>query len=205
MKIRTAAAAALTLAAAALALAGCADGSGSQSMPGMDHGSSSSPSSSSTVTADFNDADVMFAQMMIPHHQQAVEMADMILNKEGIDPGVLTLASDIKAAQQPEIDQLQSWLDEWGADMPDMDSMEGMDHGGGMMSEDDMQSLKQATGTDAARLFLQQMIEHHRGAIDMALEEATNGQNSDAVALANTIIEAQTSEIATMEELLATL
>ncbi|MBN9210442.1 protein of unknown function (DUF305) [Microbacterium hydrothermale] len=80
-----------------------------------------------------------------------------------------------------------------------------MDHGGGMMSEDDMQSLKQATGTDAARLFLQQMIEHHRGAIDMALEEATNGQNSDAVALANTIIEAQTSEIATMEELLATL
>jgi uncharacterized protein (DUF305 family) len=189
MKIRTAAAAALTLAAAALALAGCADGSGSQSMPGMDHGSSSSPSSSSTVTADFNDADVMFVQMMIPHHQQAIEMADMILNKEGIDPGVLTLASDIKAAQQPEIDQLQSWLDEWGADMPDMDSMEGMDHGGGMMSEDDMAALEAATGAEASRLFLEQMTMHHEGAIEMA----------------QTIVDTQTAEIAQMQKLLAQL
>ncbi len=205
MKIRTAAAAALTLAAAALALAGCADGSGSQSMPGMDHGSSSSPSSSSTVTADFNDADVMFAQMMIPHHQQAVEMADMILNKEGIDPGVLTLASDIKAAQQPEIDQLQSWLDEWGADMPDMDSMEGMDHGGGMMSEDDMAALEAATGAEASRLFLEQMTMHHEGAIEMAQDEVDNGQNPDAVEMAQTIVDTQTAEIAQMQELLAQL
>ncbi|MBP2420784.1 MULTISPECIES: DUF305 domain-containing protein [Microbacterium] len=204
MKIRTAAAAALTL-AAALALAGCADGSGSQSMPGMDHGSSSSPSSSSTVTADFNDADVMFAQMMIPHHQQAVEMADMILNKEGIDPGVLTLASDIKAAQQPEIDQLQSWLDEWGADMPDMDSMEGMDHGGGMMSEDDMAALEAATGAEASRLFLEQMTMHHEGAIEMAQDEVDNGQNPDAVEMAQTIVDTQTAEIAQMQELLAQL
>ncbi|MFK4116212.1 DUF305 domain-containing protein [Microbacterium sp. NPDC006705] len=204
MKIRTAAAAALTL-AAALALAGCADGSGSQSMPGMDHGSSSSPSSSSTVTADFNDADVMFAQMMIPHHQQAVEMADMILNKEGIDPGVLTLASDIKAAQQPEIDQLQSWLDEWGADMPDMDSMEGMDHGGGMMSEDDMAALEAATGAEASRLFLEQMTMHHEGAIEMAQDEVDNGQNPDAVEMAQTIVDTQTAEITEMQELLAQL
>ncbi|MCZ4069120.1 MULTISPECIES: DUF305 domain-containing protein [unclassified Microbacterium] len=204
MKIRTAAAAALTL-AAALALAGCADGSGSQSMPGMDHRSSSSPSSSSTVTADFNDADVMFAQMMIPHHQQAVEMADMILNKEGIDPGVLTLASDIKAAQQPEIDQLQSWLDEWGADMPDMDSMEGMDHGGGMMSEDDMAALEAATGAEASRLFLEQMTMHHEGAIEMAQDEVDNGQNPDAVEMAQTIVDTQTAEITEMQELLAQL
>lgn len=204
MKIRTAAAAALTL-AAALALAGCADGSGSQSMPGMDHGSSSSPSSSSTVTADFNDADVMFAQMMIPHHQQAIEMADMILNKEGIDPGVLTLASDIKAAQQPEIDQLQSWLDEWGADMPDMDSMEGMDHGGGMMSEDDMAALEAATGAEASRLFLEQMTMHHEGAIEMAQDEVDNGQNPDAVEMAQTIVDTQTAEITEMQELLAQL
>lgn len=108
MRIRTAATAALAL-ATALTLAGCAgnSGSSSESMPGMDHGSSSSPS---VVMADFNDADVMFAQMMIPHHQQAVEMADMILAKDDIDEGVLTLAEDIKAAQQPEIEQLQGWL-----------------------------------------------------------------------------------------------
>jgi uncharacterized protein (DUF305 family) len=147
----------------------------------------------------------MFAQMMIPHHQQAVEMADIILDKEGIDPDVLTLASDIKAAQQPEIDQLQSWLTEWAADMPDMDSMEGMDHGGGMMSEDDMAALEAATGAEASRLFLEQMTMHHEGAIEMAQDEVDNGQNPDAVAMAQTIVDTQTAEIAQMQELLAQL
>ena len=202
MRIRTAATAALAR-ATALTLAGCAgnSGSSSESMPGMDHGSSSSPS---VVMADFNDADVMFAQMMIPHHQQAVEMADMILAKDDIDEGVLTLAEDIKAAQQPEIEQLQGWLDEWGADT-DTESMGGMDHGDGMMSDDDMQTLEAATGTDASRLFLEQMTMHHEGAITMAQDEVDNGQNTDAVAMAQTIVETQTAEIATMQELLAQL
>ena len=202
MKIRIAATAALAL-AAALTLAGCAGGtgSGSESMPGMDHGSSSSPSA---VMADFNDADVMFAQMMIPHHQQAVEMADMILDKDDIPEDVLTLADEIKAAQQPEIEQLQGWLEAWGADS-DTESMDGMDHGGGMMSDEDMQSLDAATGADASRLFLEQMTMHHEGAITMAQDEVDNGQNADAVALAQTIVETQTAEIATMQELLAQL
>lgn len=204
MRIRTAATAALAL-ATALTLAGCAGSTGntSESMPGMDHGSSSSPSA---VMAQFNDADVMFAQMMIPHHQQAVEMADMILAKDDIDEGVLTLAEDIKAAQQPEIEQLQGWLDEWGQDSDsDTESMDGMDHGGGMMSDEDMQTLEAATGADASRLFLEQMTMHHEGAITMAQDEVDNGQNADAVALAQTIIETQTAEIATMQELLAQL
>ncbi|MFL2002133.1 DUF305 domain-containing protein [Microbacterium sp. A1-JK] len=202
MRIRSAATAALAL-ATALTLAGCAGGtgSGSESMPGMDHGSSSA---SSEPMADFNDADVMFAQMMIPHHQQAVEMADMILAKDGIDESVLALADEIKAAQQPEIEQLQGWLDEWGAD-GDTESMDGMDHGGGMMSDEDMQSLDAATGAEASRLFLEQMTMHHEGAITMAQDEVDNGQNADAVALAQTIVETQTAEIATMQELLAQL
>ncbi|MCX6501452.1 MAG: DUF305 domain-containing protein [Microbacterium sp.] len=202
MKMRTAATAALAL-ATALTLAGCAGEttSDSGSMPGMDHGSSSSPSA---VMADFNDADVTFAQMMIPHHQQAVEMADMILAKDGIDEGVVTLAEEIKAAQQPEIEQLQGWLEEWGADS-DTESMDGMDHGGGMMSDEDMQSLDAATGADASRLFLEQMTMHHEGAVTMAQDEVDNGQNADAVALAQTIVETQTAEIATMQELLAQL
>jgi len=141
---------------------------------------------------------------MIPHHQQAVEMADMILAKDGIDEGVLTLAEEIKAAQQPEIEQLQGWLDEWGAD-GDTDSMDGMDHGDGMMSDEDMQSLDAATGADASRLFLDQMTMHHEGAITMAQDEVDNGQNADSVALARTIVETQTAEIATMQELLAQL
>ena len=200
MKIRTAATAALTL-AAAITLAGCAGTTGPDSMPGMDHGNSSAMSA---PDADFNDADVMFAQMMIPHHEQAVEMSDMILAKDGVDEGVITLAEDIKSAQQPEIDQLQEWLDGWGADS-DTGSMGGMDHGGGVMSEDDMAALDSATGAEASRLFLEQMTMHHEGAIDMAQDEVDNGQNPDAIAMAQTIIDTQTAEIATMQELLAQL
>ena len=203
MRIRTAATAALAL-ATALTLAGCAGNTaGSGSMPGMDHGSSSS-ASPSVVMAEFNDADVMFAQMMIPHHQQAVEMADMILAKDGIDAGVITLAEQIKAAQQPEIEQLQGWLEEWGADS-DIGGMSGMDHGDGMMSDEDMQTLDAATGTEASRLFLEQMTMHHEGAITMAQDEGDNGQNADAIEMAQTIIDTQTAEIATMQELLAQL
>ncbi|WP_439591877.1 DUF305 domain-containing protein [Microbacterium sp.] len=203
MRIRTAATAALAL-ATVLTLAGCAGNTaGSGSMPGMDHGGSSS-APPSVVMAEFNDADVMFAQMMIPHHQQAVEMADMILAKDGIDAGVITLAEQIKAAQQPEIEQLQGWLEEWGADS-DMGGMGGMDHGDGMMSDEDMQTLDAATGTEASRLFLEQMTMHHEGAITMAQDEVDNGQNAGAIKMAQTIIDTQTAEIATMQDLLAQL
>lgn len=194
--MRPATIAAVTL-AAALALTGCA--SDAPAMPGMDHGADSF---SSAEAVDANSADVMFAQMMIPHHEQAVEMSDMLLAKTGIDPEVTALAEQIKAAQQPEIEQMEEWLDAWGADMPGMDDMH---HGDGMMSEDDMEALEAATGTEAARLFLEQMIEHHEGAIDMAQDEADDGQNADAVALANDIIASQTEEIETMRELLAQL
>ncbi|MFI8595042.1 DUF305 domain-containing protein [Microbacterium sp. NPDC078428] len=202
MKIRYAASAALAL-AAALVLAGCADSGNSGSMPGMDHGSSTSPSASA-VAGDFNDADVMFAQMMIPHHQQAVEMSDMLLTKDGIDDRVVTLAEDIKAAQQPELTQLESWLQAWGADLA-MNSMDGMDHGSGTMTGEDMQALDAATGADAARLFLEQMTMHHEGAIEMAEGEVDNGQNPDAVEMAQTIIDTQTAEITAMKEILGTL
>ena len=186
--------------AAALALTGCA--SDAPTMPGMDHGADSF---SSAEAVDANSADVMFAQMMIPHHEQAIEMSDTLLAKSDIDPEVTALAEQIKAAQQPEIEQMEEWLDAWGADMPGMDDMDGMHHGDGMMSEDDMEALEAATGTEAARLFLEQMIEHHEGAIDMAQDEVDDGQNADAVALADDIIASQTEEIATMRELLAQL
>jgi uncharacterized protein (DUF305 family) len=198
MKIRPAVTAAITL-AALLALAGCASSSGSD-MDDMHHDGSST--SASAETADANDADLTFAGMMIEHHTQAVEMSDTLLSKDGIDERVVVLAEDIKAAQQPEIDQLDGWLEDWGTDASDMG---GMDHGSGMMTDDDMQALDEATGAEAARLCLEQMIAHHRGAIDMAQDEVDNGQNSDAVAMAQTIIDTQTTEIATMEEILATL
>lgn len=201
MKIRTAATVAITL-TALLALAGCAGNTGNgDSMPGMNHGNSSS---SAPASADANDADIMFASMMIPHHEQAVEMSDMLLSKDGIDARVIALAEDIKAAQQPEIDQMKRWLADWGADQT-MGGMEGMGEGGGMMSDDDMKALDAATGNEAARLFLKQMIQHHEGAIQMAQDEVAGGQNPAAIALAQTIIDAQTTEIAQMQDILGTL
>ncbi|MCC4249788.1 MULTISPECIES: DUF305 domain-containing protein [Microbacterium] len=199
MKTRFAATAALSL-TAILALAGCSGAGGSGSMPGMDHGSGTTATQS--PGADASEADVMFLTMMIPHHQQAVEMADVLLSKSGVDERVVALAEQIKAAQQPEIEQMEGWLRDWGVSM---DGMAGMDHGGGMMSESDMQALEAAEGTEASRLFLQQMIEHHRGAVDMAQDEVDEGRNGDVVELARTIVDSQTAEIATMEELLATL
>lgn len=197
--------------AAAITLAGCSTGSGSgssESMPGMNHGSSempSAPATSAAASAEFNDADTMFAQMMIPHHAQAVAMSDMILGKEGIPAPVTDLATKIKAAQGPEIEQMTGWLQSWGqptempTDMPADHSMSGM------MGEEDMAKLEAAQGTEAAKLFLTQMIAHHEGAVMMAKTETTDGKNAEAVQLSKQIVSTQETEIQEMKDLLATL
>lgn len=199
-KISTAAAAALLL-AGGIALAGCAPTALGGSMPGMDHSASDAPASESSAS-DANAADAMFATMMIVHHEQAVEMSDLVLGEEGVDPRVIDLAERIKAAQSPEIEQLRGWLDDWGVSA---ESGGQMDHGDGMMTADDLAALEDATGADASRLFLEQMIVHHEGAIDMAESQLADGQNPDAVALAQSIVDAQGAEIAEMKELLSTL
>lgn len=180
--------------AASLLLAGC-----SNSMGAMPMGETSSPAAS--AAAPFNDADLDFAMNMVVHHTQAIEMADLLLSKDDIDSQVVELAQNIKAAQTPEINTMNEWLDAWGAG-----GMAGMDHGmGGTMSDDDMAALEAASGTAASRLFLEQMTVHHQGAIDMAQMEIDNGENPDAVALAEKIITDQTSEISLMADILATL
>ncbi|MCK8477837.1 DUF305 domain-containing protein [Microbacterium aurugineum] len=196
MKIRVAATAALTL-SAALLLSGCGTGTGDVSMPGMDHGSAS-------PSTGVNDADVMFASMMVVHHEQAIEMSDLLLDAEGVDPAVTDLAKRIKAAQGPEIDQLQGWLDEWGIRSDDR-ATSGMDHGDGMMSEEDLAQLRVADGLEASRLFLEQMIVHHEGAVEMARVQVDDGNDPEAIALAQAIIDAQTDEIQEMNDLLTAL
>lgn len=207
-----------TLAVGATALAvvfaatACSD---SDSDTGTTVATSTAPASAGTPAEQataHNDADVMFAQMMLPHHSQAIEMSDMLLAKDNIPAEVTALAEQIKTAQGPEIDQLESWLDQWGepTKMPEGDhDMPGMDGGmaemEGMMSEEDMQALADAQGTDAARLFLEQMIAHHEGAVDMAQTEIEDGQFPDAVAMARTIVDTQQQEIDTMRQLLTTL
>jgi uncharacterized protein (DUF305 family) len=157
---------------------------------------------------DFNAADETFVTGMIPHHEQALEMAELLLDKDGVDERVVALAERIQEAQQPEIDLMTSWLEDWGVDldMGDMGDMPGMDHGDdGMMSDDDMNALEAASGEEASALFLEQMIEHHEGAIEMAEQELDNGLNVGALELAQQIIDAQRAEVAEMHELLADL
>jgi uncharacterized protein (DUF305 family) len=158
-----------------------------------------------------NAADVTFAQQMIPHHAQAIQMSDMLLAKQGIDPKVSALANQIKAEQGPEIQTMQSWLNAWGQNTTpstspsmDMPGMPGMS-GSGMMSDQDMAALQNAQGVEAGRLFLTQMITHHQGAIRMAQNEINTGQYTAAVALARSIVSSQQQEINTMQSMLASL
>ncbi|UYM05655.1 DUF305 domain-containing protein [Solicola gregarius] len=193
--------AAATLGASAL-LAGCG-GDDSQSPP---TGSSSSQSSA------FNSADVEFAQQMIPHHRQAVMMADLV-ESHTFDERVKSLATDIEAAQGPEIKVMTGWLEDWGEpvtpDMEDMEGMEGMDHGSGdmdsmpgMMSDQQMSRLEGLAGPKFDRAFLTMMIAHHRGAIEMAQAEQQNGKFAAAIDLADQIAKSQSQEIQTMKSIL---
>lgn len=202
MKIRPFALATSAL-AIAIALAGCTSGMGDmEGMPGM---GDPAPTATASTTAVFNNADETFAMNMIAHHQQAIAMAELVLDKEGVDERVINLALDIKAAQGPEIETMNQWLEDWGLGTAGS-GMEGMDHSGdGMMSDDDMAALESASAAEAGALFLQQMTVHHQGAIDMAQQEVDNGENPDALALAAKIIDDQTAEIATMQSILATL
>jgi len=190
-----------------LAACGTNDDSG-HDMTGTGGPSSSSDAPSDTATdAPFNAADVMFAQMMLPHHEQAIEMSDALLAKDGVSPELVDLAEQIKAAQGPEIDTLTGWLDDWGAD-PEAGAdlghgTQGTQGMAGMMSAEDMRALEDATGTDAERLFLEQMVAHHEGAVEMAQAEVSGGRHAGAVETARSVVDTQTAEIQQMRDLLA--
>jgi uncharacterized protein (DUF305 family) len=190
--------------AATLTVAGCGSNDISTS--------SATSSSTSSSSSDFNDADVTFAQSMIPHHEQAVQMAKMAVTNAS-SPEVKQLAEKIEAAQGPEIETMTGWLKDWGKKLrsgADSD-MGGMDHDmvstgsgdmPGMMSGAEMKKLNTATGAGFNSMFLTMMIEHHTGAIEMAKTEQANGKSADAVALAKKIEADQTAEIAQMKQLL---
>jgi uncharacterized protein (DUF305 family) len=145
----------------------------------------------------------MFATMMIPHHRQAVAMADMALMKAK-SASVKGLATAIKGAQGPEIQQMSGWLTGWGKPVPSP----GMNHstpGSGMMTDQEMADLGKASGAAFDRMWVQMMIKHHQGAVAMAKAEQTSGQSTKAIALAKKIETAQNAEIATMQKLLTKL
>ena len=158
--------------------------------------------------SEHNDADTEFAQMMIVHHQGAIEMADLAVDKADSED-VRALAERISAAQGPEIDEMTSWLQAWGEEEPQDADMGGMDHGGmdmgGMDMESAMAELDGLSGAEFDRAFLEMMTEHHRGAIEMAEVHLADGANAEARELARKIIDDQTREITEMENLLRDL
>lgn len=220
-------------AAAVLTLAGCA-GNGTDSTtatetsPGAVMSETTTGGTLTTATgqdSEHSAADVMFSRMMIPHHQQAIEMSDIILDKDDVPADVRTMAEEIKAAQGPEIEQMRQWLEQWGVpggpqggpmmgdDVPGhmgdhmggADDAAGMPMMDGMLSGQEMRELSDARGPDAARLFLEQMIAHHEGAIEMAQDEVSDGTYPPTVELARSIIQTQQREIDRMREMIAAL
>lgn len=186
-----------------LALAACSGGQPSEA--GHGHGgapSSPTTGSASPGSAAKSPADVMFVTMMIPHHEQAVEMSDLLLAKSGVDAGVRKLAEQIKAAQQPEIDQMKNWLTDWGIDDSQLDSMDHSDHMDGMLTKEQLDKLRKADGPTGQRLYLEGMIEHHQGAVDMANNVLQAGQNPDVRKLAQEIVTSQQAEITEMNTML---
>jgi uncharacterized protein (DUF305 family) len=157
------------------------------------------------VSTENNEADVRFAQMMISHQRQAVEMAEMAVERAE-NPEVKALAEQIQAAQDPEIETLTGFLEAWGAE-GDMPGMGGMDHSGmgdmsGMMTPEQMNEMQSATGAAFDRMFLEMMIVHHEGAVRDAEREVAEGVNPEAKELATQIISAQNAEIAQMRQML---
>ncbi|MFE2211085.1 DUF305 domain-containing protein [Streptomyces canus] len=201
--MRTTRFAALTV-SAVFALAACGGGDDSGS-------AASSPSVSAETSADAHNAqDVSFAQGMIPHHQQAIEMAELA-DGRAASAQVKDLAARVEKAQGPEITTMTGWLKAWDEKVPE--SMPGMDHSGmagmdgmdgmaGMMDSADMGKLKKASGKDFDSMFLTMMVEHHEGAVEMATAEKAKGEYKAATAMAGDIVTAQNAEISEMKKLL---
>ncbi len=149
--------------------------------------------SATQSNSDYSSGDMAFAEMMIPHHEQAIEMSEIaFLNTS--NPEVLQIAQEIKDAQSPEIELMKSWL----GDTESVHSGHVMD---GVLNEDEMSNLRAASGAEFDRLFLQEMIKHHKGAIEMA-EDVAGSKNKVVADLSASIIAAQKLEIEKMRELL---
>lgn len=227
-----AAAAALTL------VVGCAnDESGDNASNGTAATTSAGASGTAEQGGAHNEADVAYVQMMIPHHEQAVGMAELVPSRSS-NPDVVALAAQIEKAQAPEIEQMEGWLKAWGAPEPSEVPMPGngettaggMDHSGmghgsampgmpmtsmpmtgmpgmaggghGMMTAEQMQALENATGPEFDRMWLEMMIEHHRGAVASSEQILNTGESEQVRQLARQIVSSQQAEIAQMETLL---
>lgn len=161
-------------------------------------------SPSTSATQAHNSTDLTFAQDMMPCHKQAIQMSEIILTKQGSDPRVVQVANQIKAAEGPDIQGMQSWLSQWqqsttpssAAGMPAMQGMTGM------ASPEQMTALQNAVGADASKQFLTLMVQNHQHAIMLAQSEINSGQYPPAVAMAHSIATTEQQEVNTMQGIL---
>lgn len=188
--------AALAGAAAIVALSSCSTATKE------DHSAQTSAAAAAQTTHDTDD--VMFAQMMIPHHQQAVELAALVPDRS-TNPAVVKLAAAISAQQQPEIDSMRAALKQWGVNPDEM--AHGSGHAGmamqGMVDDATIIKLEALKGSEFDALWLKSMIGHHQGAIAMADVEIKDGSNPEMITLAKNIVSAQQAEIDQMNSMLA--
>jgi uncharacterized protein (DUF305 family) len=203
---------ALLGAAVTLGAAGCAQDEGEHA----GHGARGEVSAT-----EHNDADVAFASDMLQHHAQALSMVDLTRDRP-LRPEVGQLAEQVREAQAPEIQTFTEWLTDWDEEVPETmrdhaNAGHGDDHGGGdiaesmegmdtdmpgMMSAEDMTALESAPDEEFEALWLEMMIEHHEGAIEMAEEQQESGRYEAAIELAEDIAESQAAQVDTMQELL---
>ncbi|MEU7899574.1 DUF305 domain-containing protein [Nonomuraea sp. NPDC049152] len=186
-------------AAGALALlTACGPTTGHDSATGHETAAAPSAAAPAITASAFNEADVTFARMMIPHHRQAVEMAGLA-GTRAVDPEIKELAAQIKAAQDPEIKIMTDWLRAWDRPVPSG----GMGHSmPGIMSEEQMKELEEAKGAAFDRRFAELMIAHHEGAIEMARTEKATGADPVVKELAETIETAQRAEVGRLRRFL---
>ncbi|MEU4647449.1 DUF305 domain-containing protein [Nocardia fluminea] len=186
-------------AATVLFAAGCSDDS--TTTHSTEHSTTTTVATSATASTDFNAADVSFLQMMYPHHAQAVEMAKMVPSHTQ-NQQLIALAAQVEKAQAPEMQQITDLLAGFGEPAPS--ATEG--HGGhdmpGMMTDAQMSGLQAANGADFDRQWLEMMIAHHEGAVEMAQTELNAGVNPQARQLATKIVADQEAEISTMRGML---
>ncbi|MGG7575630.1 DUF305 domain-containing protein [Streptomyces sirii] len=199
------AAAVAAAATAAVVLAACG-GTGDSSAGHEGHDKATPTASTSAKKGGHNAADVSFATGMIPHHRQAVQMAELVASRTR-SAEVEKLAGEIKKAQDPEIKKLSGWLTSWGEQVPEEHG--GMEHAGhsmgsmaGMMAPEEMDALEKASGKAFDTAFLKMMVKHHEGAVEMAKTEQADGGYQPAKDMAGDIISSQSAEIARMNKLL---
>jgi uncharacterized protein (DUF305 family) len=203
--IATRVAAALAAGAAAVLLAACGGSADSSGDGGAGSGIPETP----VITgepAGHNADDIAFATAMIPHHQQAIELSKLVPDRT-TDSELAALASRIPTEQQSEINILNVFLVQWNENS-DAGTFSGDEHAAhgqampGMVDEPTMTKLKSLSGAEFDRLWLQSMISHHQGAVEMAKAEVANGNNVDAVAMARTMVAMQEAEIGQMKKML---